>query len=302
MARYNREFLVPYLHDLCALYLAERRLENDIWHVKQRIQYCSSEHYPAVPKEPKPKPAEGGFLLAFGGFWIIGGLCLMFGLISGEEMGAMPLEAGWAISFLALFLLGVAPFCLGMQLRREVEAQNKHAKAQYEVEVDRYERALERAYRDNEHNKKQLPALERKLQGQEAELEKVQDIRRFVYGANVIPKHYRDFYATIFLYDWFAHGGSDDLDMALNTYVLEEIKTRLDRIIEQQSEIILNQRLMLAKQQESIEAQNRHNDMMRQKLNRIQSTEDERLRYERMTETNTAVTAFFAAANYLHNS
>lgn len=302
MARYNRDFLVPYLHDLCALYLAERKLKNDIWQTSQKIQYCSREHYPSVPREPKEQPISGWtwFLLIFGGFWIMGGLYMMLVLVADPSgIGSMPLEAGWAISSVALFILGVAPLCLGIQEYREIEKRNIRAKSQYKIEVDRYTRAVEQACRDNEHNVKQLPILRRKLRGQEAELEKTLDVRRFVYGANVIPKHYRDFYATVFLYDWFAHGGSDDLDMALNTYVLEEIKARLDRIIEQQSEMILNQRLILAKQQESINAQNQHSDMMRRKLNRIQATEDERLSYERMTETNTAVTAFFAAANYL---
>ena len=211
----------------------------------------------------------------------------------------MPLGLAWSIAFFALFLLGAVPLYWGIQLRREVEEKNQRIKTEYEIHVDRYAKALEHAHLENELNKKQLPALNRKLLGQEAELEKTQDLKRFVYGVNVIPKHYRDFYATVFLYDWFAHGGSSDLDMALNTYVLEEIKSRLDRIIEQQSEIILNQRLMMAKQQESIDAQNRHSDMMRRKLNQLQATEDERLRYERMTETNTAVTAFLAAATYL---
>ena len=304
MARYNREFLVPYLHDLCALYLAERKLQNTISQTKQRIRHCSSEHYPRLPKEPEEQSISGwtGFLLIFGGFWIMGGLYLMLDLMTDPSgMGSMPLGAAWAVSFLALFILGAVPLYLGIQDYREREERNKRAKLQYEIQVEKYAREMKQALCDNEDNKKQLPVLRGRLAGQEAELERVQDMRRFVYGANIIPKHYRDFYATVFLYDWFAYGASDDLDMALNTYVLEEIKARLDRIIQQQSEMILNQRLMLAKQRESIEAQNHHNELMRSKLDRLQTTEDERLRYERMTETNTAVTAFFAAANYLNS-
>lgn len=302
MTRYNREFLIPYLHDLCALYVAEQKLQNAISQTEQRIRYCSCEHYPLTPKEPVEQSISGWtwFLFVFGGFWIISGLYMILVLmIDPSGIGSMPLSAGWAMSFMALFLLGALPLYLGIQEYREIEEKNRRAKLQYETAVEKYARAMKKAYCDNEHNKKQLPILRRELSGQEAELEKVHDMRRFVYGANIIPKHYRDFYATVFLYDWFAHGASDDLDMALNTYVLEEIKARLDRIIEQQSEIILNQRLMLAKQRESVDAQNRHNELMRSKLDQLQTTEDERLRYERMTETNTAVTAFFAAANYL---
>lgn len=301
MARYNRDFLIPYLHDLCALYLAEHKLENDIRQTKERIQYCSYEHYPSAPREPKEETISGGtwFVLIFGGFWIIGGLALMSAIIRGEEIGTMPLEVAWSMAFIALFLFGVAPLYFGINEYREIDKKNKNAQRKYEKSVDAYSRAMERAYIDNDRNAKQLPALKNQLCNQNAELERAQNLKRFVYGVNIIPTHYRNFYATVFLYDWFAHGISNDLDMALNTFVLEEIKERLDQIIEQQAEMILNQRLMLAKQQESIDNQNHHNDMMRRKLDRLQATEDEHLHYDRMIEANTAVTAFFAAATYL---
>lgn len=301
MARYNRDFLVPYLHDLCALYLAERKLESNIANTMENIKSCSHEHWPKPPREPEGMSIPGWvwFALIFGGFWIVAGHFMVFEIIGGDSLRTEQIGFAWTMSLFALFFLGATPLYFGIrEYRWEVEFDKKH-KRDYEILLERYAEDLKQAYLDNEHKANQLPILENQLREQKAELEKLRDVRRFVYGANIIPTHYRNFYATVFLYDWFAYGSSDDLDMALNTFVLEEIKDRLDRIIEQQSEMILNQRKMLAKQQESIDAQDQHNNMMRQKLDQLQATEDERLRYERMAETNTAATAYFTAATYL---
>lgn len=103
----------------------------------------------------------------------------------------------------------------------------------------------------------------------------------------------------VYLYDWFGTSGADDLDHALSMFVLEEIKARLDRIIEQQSEMILNQQLMIANQQKTQELQIAHAKMMRNKVQQLQATEEERLRYDRMIEANTRGMAYFAVADYL---
>ncbi len=120
-----------------------------------------------------------------------------------------------------------------------------------------------------------------------------------VYAANIIPSHYRDMYAAVYLCDFFSTSRSDDLDMALNTYVLEQIKDKLDVIIEKQREAILNQRLILANQQKSLEEQRAHNDYMRQKVYQIASSIEEQNQYLAMIEGSSAATAYFAAANYL---
>ena len=87
--------------------------------------------------------------------------------------------------------------------------------------------------------------------------------------------------------------------MALNMFVLEEIKEKLDRIIANQKEIILNQYLQLAEQRRSLELQEEHTSMMESKLNQINASNEERNTYLAMIESNTATTAYFATANYL---
>lgn len=293
MARYNREFLVPYLHDLCALYFAERKMKVEIGQTDYRIRQCSREHFPVAPAMPDQGDSGVGCL---GWFLNLGGIFL---IIAGYVCTFAPYRKEGSMLEAFLIILGIFSAVLGISIILSARNERDQNQRQYESKMKDYETQLKKAQHDNERNARILPSLKIQLRNQKMELEKIQRLIRLVYGANVIPKHYRDFYATVFLYDWFAYGGSDDLDMALNTYVLEEIKARLDRIIEQQSEMILNQRLMLAKQQESIDAQNRHNGMMRRKLDQLQATQDERLRYDRMIEANTAVTAYFAAATYL---
>ena len=92
---------------------------------------------------------------------------------------------------------------------------------------------------------------------------------------------------------------ADDLDHALSMFVLEEIKAKLDRIIENQKEIIFNQYQIASNQQKFMEQQQRHSAMMHAKLDQIQANNEERNAYLHMIESNTATTAFFATADYI---
>lgn len=141
--------------------------------------------------------------------------------------------------------------------------------------------------------------MKKQMENLSAERNKIAKALNEVYAANIIPSHYRDMYAAVYLYDFFSTSRSDDLDMALNTYVLEQIKDKLDVIIEKQHTSILNQRLILANQQRSLEEQRAHNAYMRQKIYQIASSIEEQNQYLAMVESNPAATAYFAAANYL---
>ena len=134
------------------------------------------------------------------------------------------------------------------------------------------------------------------------EINRIDALLDRLYSANIIPTMYRDSYAAVYLYDWFSTGNSDNMDHALSMYVLEQIKSRLDRIIDNQSQMILNQSIMMANQVRSMEQRKQYENQMKMKLNRLQTTADEQLRYTRMIEANTAVLTFFANADYLKNS
>ena len=124
---------------------------------------------------------------------------------------------------------------------------------------------------------------------------------RQVYSANVIPGQYRNLYAAVYLYQYFGQSQADDLDLVLNTFVLEQIKAKLDVVIQQQSEAILNQRIMLANQEKTMEAQQKHAAMLESKLSRMEASDEERNQYLSMIESNTATTAYFATAQYINS-
>lgn len=152
---------------------------------------------------------------------------------------------------------------------------------------------------ENEKLKQYIPAYEEELAYYKQERRRVKRLLNQVYDVNIIPGRYRDSYVAMYLYDWFGTSQADDLDMALNTLVLEEIKERLDTLISYQSQSILNQRMILANQQRAYNEQQRHNSLMRAEANRIAASNEERNIYLSMIESNTAATAYFAAAEYL---
>ena len=106
-------------------------------------------------------------------------------------------------------------------------------------------------------------------------------------------------YVAVYLYDWFSTSMADDLDMALNMYVLEEIKDRLDQIIDMLYESLVNQRMMLNNQMKTLEQQEQYHTDMIDKLNRLQLSAAEHSAYLGMIEANTSAMAYFSAAEYI---
>lgn len=176
---------------------------------------------------------------------------------------------------------------------------NKEYAAQYETEKREYEERVQRCQQKTAEEKARIPALQQKISFYEGELKRISGLLEQLYGANVIARQYRGLYPAVFLYDWFSTSGADDLDNALNMFVLEQIKAKLDQIIENQAEIILNQRMIMANQHQALAEQRSHNAYMREKACQISASMEEQERYLSMIEGNTAANAYFTAAAYL---
>lgn len=300
MARYNREFLVPYLQDICALYMVDRRIQNDIYEKEDKIREYQKERFVPAPREPK---YESGSIGCFG--YLALGICLV-GVVNVLNTIIMPSESEGIDGF--LFICGCFLAALGgfffwrfCKEARDEREDNDIKWEIYQEELKQYKADCKQAKEDFRRYKTHIPVIRKEIETLKAEKDKLQELLTKVYGANVIPSHYRNIYAAVYLYDWFSTSASDDLDHALSMFVLEEIKAKLDTIIEQQSEMIMNQRIIQANQMKSMELQQKHNHMMRQKLDQLQITAEEQYRYVQMIEANTAATAYFAAANYLKN-
>lgn len=294
MAKVDREFLVPYLRDICALYMAERKLEKIIAKLTKKIEYLSGDIYVNPPKEPVYEST--GCFEIFGwilGLFMTGGPILC--LLSGEDLSGFE-----ALVFVAI-LVGVGILIFVGSATHEQSKTNKIRQEVYEAALAEYKVDVDNAKQQTSMNHAKVPALQEERQTYIDELKKVNRLLKKVYSANVIPSHYRDVYAAVYLYDFFSTGRSDDLDMALNTFVLEQIKEKLDIIIQQQADIILHQRIMMVTQQKALEEQREHNAYLENKARRIAENMEERNQYLSMIESNTAATAYFAAATYLKN-
>ena len=282
MARYQREFLVPYLRDVCALHLALHKMQERLDSLDYRKRALErGVHSGEKPREPFYDPANGVFAIVCGVFTFFFSF-VMFWL---------------NIDFLGWFMIlgSIIEVIFGAVRYGDVTKENSNKKEAYDYQLAEYQEIQ----RKNEKARQSIPSIVNEMRECRLEMERVEDALRRVYYANVIPRHYRNMYAAVFLYDWFSTGRSDDLDMALNMFVLEEIKEKLDRIIANQKEIILNQYLQLAEQRRSLELQEEHASMMESKLNQINASNEERNTYLAMIESNTATTAYFATANYL---
>lgn len=114
-----------------------------------------------------------------------------------------------------------------------------------------------------------------------AEYQQVDNQLKHSYSVNIIPSQFRNLYAVYYLYE-FLSTSDNTLSEALLHYDLDEIKRKLDIVIQQQEQIILNQELQIS-QNESLRKQN-----------------DDLIKYAIATETNTRMAAQYtevAAAN-----
>lgn len=280
MAKYNREFLVPYLESICALHIAyikvQQRGDEIIGKDEHLLNRLNSLNAPKAPDYKDTVPSIVGAV--FGIILIVVSFLNIFILSFFAGLG------GW-------FMLITSVYAF---IKNTIE--NNDNEASYNIAYQRYSQEWDK--RNDEftaHNNSisaECAQLDNESEHIAATLEKV-------YDANIIPRQYRDVYAAVYLYDWFSTSMADDLDMALNMYVLEEIKDRLDSIISMLSESLMNQKIMLANQTKSIEQQQQYRAEMLGKLNCLQVTAQEQSAYLEMIEANTTAMAYFSAAEYI---
>ena len=296
MARYDREFLVPYLQNVCAAHLAKRRVIRDQSKLgreldrQNNISRNGGIENPIYPNRHSVMTAERFWALLLGIVFI--GLFL----VSLCAHIISPAPAGF-FAFIVIICLGAGLPCLIGSIyliSRDMKSNNQMIQA--------YNNAVIRTNQERKQNiakaNSAIPGLQQQFNQCESELNRLRNLQEKLYGANIIPRQYRNVYAAMYLYDWFSTSGADDLDHALSMFVLEEIKERLDKVIDNQTDMLLNQQIMIANQYRSIELQERHQSELVSKLNRIEASNEERNRYLGMIEGNTATIAYFSAAEY----
>lgn len=277
MARMNREILVPYLQDVCALHLAKKRCMDQL--ERQRADYEDIRR--KMGKIAGPKVLREGQMTIFS----ILAACCCFGLpLAMLFWGRTGLLVGIfsAIAFVVLHL------CMQSIRDKRVRKINEIQRQMWRQNLERHDMEIEQ----------KCEPIKVMIANLEQEVRTIDILLNKVYSANLIPSRYRDIYAAVYLYDWFSTGMSDDMDMALNTYVLEQIKSRLDTIIRNQAEQIINQRAILANQARSMNMIERNAQQMRERVSRMNASLEQQNVYLKMIDSNVAATRYFAEETY----
>ena len=291
MAKINREMFIPYIKNLCALHVLLDKLHDRAQELEYHID---------IVERGKPEPQFSAPL--YEPVWTFGRVCAIFVAIimiipvlicPYSELDMTP--ALW-VGPVGLICIAFGIIVGTLILVKEDKAENRSRENQYEAEL----RERKRIRDNNEKVRAQrLPSLYEELgycNDAYAETEKMLEL---TYGANIIPGRYRNIHAVIYLYDWFDKSVEDDLGMALNTFVLELIKDKLDDIIRNQGEILLNQQMRLSLQMQSNEERERHNRAMEEKIDRLQLTEEERNDNLKMIARTNSSVEWYAQQHYI---
>lgn len=291
MAKYDRDFLVPYLRDICSLYMAKEKLNWMILESNREVKLIETRALNGIKQyEPyvyrQDDATEIGGCLS-GGLCTMGLLSIFLTILSGDPVGVG--VGGLLICTVAGIAVGKITSNAEDRKRKEIEIRNDEMERKYVLQQRASLAKVE----------PQITQVKKRIDYLKAECKKIDKLLTQNYSLNIIPGWYRDKYSAVYLYDWFSKSQADDLDMALNTFVLEQIKDKLDVIIRNQSEELLNQRIMIANQNKSIRQAESHHAELMNKLNQMQAADEERNAYLSMIETNTAVDAYFSIATYL---
>jgi len=293
MAQYNHEVLVNYLRDVYSMELLVRKIQENIYSTRKDIQHeqaivAKAESTP-IPTENElsPKKDISPYLIA--GFIT---LFISLGFFTLPTVGALSGLLGISVSIAIFFWAG----SVSSDNTESQEIERRIIKESFQNDIEEYENllALANSYRAI------LPSQINDYNTTVSHLQEAKEKLQQVYSVNIIPNKYRTIYVAYYLYDYISSCRETDVDRVLQTMLLEQIIAKLDKIIAQQEEIILNQRMQLAKQDYLIaQSKQQHTEQMKilyglEKNQQIQND------YLAMTEANTRITNYFVTADYIN--
>lgn len=295
MANYERKILIPYLQNVCSMEMACMRIRRNIQHYEGQIKK-TNQSIEKCMIEPK-KPRQKDFCSSSIGIWVSGTLLAALFFITGTGMSGMSLIPGLIVYSIPLLVT-----CFLAASTSALVADYRDGKKNYEAALRMYEQEA-RNYQINQQKlpqyKQQLAAQQKLLDVQKSQLTRARSTLQGLYNVNIIPNRYRNIHVAYYLYDYFASTRETDLDKIVQTMLLDEIIQRLNKIIAQNEEIILNQRMQMAmqEQQNKMIAENHRQEMKR--LARMEQNQERQMDYLQMIDRNQEVTNFFLAADFL---
>lgn len=303
MANYDRRFLVPYLQDLCSLELMCAKIQRNIMSTENKVNeltnICNKKVY-----DPTTPRLEQFYDDNNSGKSLIGAGCIIelvgniiVSLLANTTLGMIFYPIIFILRW-GVIIFGILSILFGLSYLHD---DNSNAKYKYAKSVSEYEAVRKR----NAEFRNSLPARRRELDKANEELGNLRTnyasakkLRNQAYGINVVPRQYRNIYAVYYLYDFFSTSKETNLENVIQTFVLEEIKQKLDKIIQQNEQIILNQRVQIALQENQNRTIANNHRLEMQKLAKMECNQELQLDYQKMIETNQEVTNFILATDF----
>ena len=280
MAKYRKEFLIPYLRDISALHLAQHKLQERFDLLDEQRFASEKGKHTAPPQPPRYEASNGSFFLFMGGYTLF--LALAIYIIYPNFF-----------VYVCLFL-GIIALLIGGIRYIQVTQENRKKELKYIQRLDHYQQA-----QDSLTQQPALPEIEKELSECGSEIQRVQEALEHVYRCGIIPEQYQNLDAAVFLYIWFESGKSNSLDMTFKILEDHKIQANLDQFIANKREHILKQYLRSAKHYRTQEQLKKHTAQLTSKVNHVTASDEERNFYLAMVESNTVTLTYFANTKYI---
>ena len=153
------------------------------------------------------------------------------------------------------------------------------------------------------NNQRVIDKLESNIKGLKEEKEKFENALQRAYSLNIVPKQFRNIYAVYYLND-FIQSSRESLTTALLHFDLKQIQNKLDKIIDQLEEIIINQKILEAQNEQLLQ----QNQEYLKRFDRLEKTGKQILgatrdtaMYAELAASNAEAAALIGLANYLRS-
>lgn len=168
--------------------------------------------------------------------------------------------------------------------------KRNYTKGLLEAYSDFKETAL-RAYQENINKASSMTQTANRIS---YELDKACNLLQKAYQVNIIPMQFRNLYTIYYLHE-FISTSRESLSAALLHCDLNEIKAKLDKIIAQQQEVIIQQAIIASQNNQLLQ----QNKLQLERLASIESNTTQAGQYAEIAAVNAETCAWIGLANYI---
>lgn len=272
---FNRDVLNNYLYNLRVLEIAKNKL------LKIKSDTLNKISYLGISKL-KNSPLSIDYE-AIGSFGALAAIAFFAELIIGKIIcWIFECEFAFFGVLMAITVIATIIFTIYV-IAQDIKDNNEHNL-----------RAIEDEQRVSIENTEKEHLVSEEVPNIENEIEKVETLLAEAYSINIIPLKFRNIHAIYFLYDYISTSTAT-LNEALFACDLNTIQEKLDTIISQQQEIIMELAYSNALNQQII----KQNEQILQHAIATENNTALAAQYSKVTATNTGVIAYIQTCEYL---